>query len=277
MSVVINSNSAASIASNNLAYSTSMLQQSLNKLSSGSKIVNPSDDAGGLAVSMKLTATVNRETDLQNNISDATSFLQTQDGALSVAGSVLDRMSQLETLYQDPTKNTSDQANYNDEFTQLQSELTNLSSQTFNGVSLFASSTGQSLTVYTDDTLASSQAVSVSQAALSDSTSGVGAITASSVTSLGSDGFSLSTITDAIQNVATMRAENGAQQSRLNFASTTLTTNQTNLQSAVSNITDVDVAKETTNLAKWNVLVQAGTSMLSQANQSAQVALKLIG
>jgi len=276
MSIVINSNIAASVASNNLAYSTSMLQQSLNKLSSGSKIVNPSDDAGGLAVSMKLTATVNRDTDLQNNISDATSFLQTQDGALSVAGSVLDRMSQLETLYQDPTKNSSDQANYNDEFTQLQSELTNLSSQTFNGVSLFASSTGQSLNVYTDDQLSSSQAVAVSQAALSDSATGVGAITSSAVTGLGSSGFSLSTITTAIQNVATMRAENGAQQSRLNFASTSLTTNQTNLQSAVSNITDVDVAKETTNLAKWNVLVQAGTSMLSQANQSAQVALKLI-
>ena len=275
MSIVINSNIAASVASNNLAYSTSMLQQSLNKLSSGSKIVNPSDDAGGLAVSMKLTATVNRDTDLQNNISDATSFLQTQDGALSVAGSVLDRMSQLETLYQDPTKNSSDQANYNDEFTQLQSELTNLSSQTFNGVSLF--STGSSsLTVYTDDTLSSSQAVSVTQADLASTGSGIGAITATSVSSLGSSGFSLSTITTAIQNVATMRAENGAQQSRLNFASTSLTTNQTNLQSAVSNITDVDVAKETTNLAKWNVLVQAGTSMLSQANQSAQVALKLI-
>jgi flagellin len=277
MSVVINSNIAASVASNNLAYSTGMLQKSLNKLSSGSKIVNPSDDAGGLAVSMKLTATVNRETDLQNNISDASSFLQTQDGALQVAGSVLDRMSQLETLYQDPTKNSSDKANYDDEFTQLQSELGNLSSQTFNGVSLFASSTGSSLSVYTDDALSSSQAVSVSQAALSDSSSGVGAITSTGVTSLGTSGFSLSTITDAIQNVATMRAQNGAQQSRLNFASTTLTTNQTNLQSAVSNITDVDVAKETTNLAKWNVLVQAGTSMLSQANQSAQVALKLIG
>ena len=276
MSVVINSNIAASVASNNLAYSTSMLQDSLNKLSSGSKITTPADDAGGLAVSMKLTATVNRETDLQNNISDATSFLQTQDGALSVAGSVLDRMSQLETLYQDPTKNSSDQANYDDEFTQLQSELTNLSSSTFNGVSLFASSTGQSLSVYTDDTLSSSQAVSVSQSALSDSTSGIGAITSSAVTSLGSSGFSLSTITDAIQNVATMRAENGAEQSRLNFARTMLTTNQTHLQSAVSNITDVDVAKETTNLAKWNVLVQAGTSMLSQANQSSQVALKLI-
>src|SRR5579883_2027142 len=118
MSVVINTNTSASIAANNLAYSTSMLQASLNKLSSGSKIVNPSDDAGGLAVSMKLTATANRDGDLQSNVGDAVSFLQTQDGALQVAGSILDRMSQLETLYQDPTKNTSDLANYDDEFSQ---------------------------------------------------------------------------------------------------------------------------------------------------------------
>jgi flagellin len=277
MSVVINSNIAASVASNNLAYSTSMLQESLNKLSSGSKIVNPSDDAGGLAVSMKLSATVNREGDLQNNISDATSFLQTQDGALSVAGSILDRMSQLETLYQDPTKNSSDQGNYDDEFKQLQTELTNITSSTFNGISLFGASSSSSLTVYTDDSLSSSQAVSVSQQDLASSASGIGAITSTAVTSLGSSGFSLSTITDAIQNVATMRANNGAQQSRLGFANTMLATNQTNLESAVSNIKDVDVAQETTNLAKWNVLVQAGTSMLSQANQSAQIALKLIG
>ncbi|HZZ57073.1 MAG TPA: flagellin [Opitutaceae bacterium] len=276
MSVVINSNIAASIASNNLAYSTSQLQDSLNKLSSGSKLVNPSDDAGGLAVSMKLTATVNRDMDLANNISDANSFLQTQDGALQVAGSILDRMSQLETLYQDPTKNTSDKANYDDEFTQLQSELSNLSSSTFNGVSLFSTSSASSLTVYTDDQLTSSEAVSVSQQDLSSSTSGVGAVTSSSVSSLGSSGFSLSTITSAIQNVASMRAINGSEQSRLSFASTLLTTNQTNLQSAVSNITDVDVAQETTNLAKWNVLVQAGTSMLTQANQTADIALKLI-
>ena len=117
MSVVINTNTAAEIAANNLANSTMQLQESMNKLSSGSKIVNPSNDAGGLAVSMKLTATVDRETALQNNIGDATSYLQTQDGALQVAGSILDRISQLETLYQDPTKNSSDLANYDDEFT----------------------------------------------------------------------------------------------------------------------------------------------------------------
>jgi flagellin len=276
MSVIINTNTAANIAANNLNSSTTQLQESMNKLSSGSKIVNPSDDAGGLAVSMKLNATIHREGDLQNNISDATSFLQTQDGALQVAGSVLDRMSQLETLYQDPTKNSSDKANYDDEFTQLQSELTNLTSQSFNGVSLFATSTGQGLSVYTDDALTSSEAVTISQQDLAASSVGVGAVIATTVTSLGATGFNLSIITDAIQNVATMRAVNGAEQSRLNFANTMLTTNQTNLQSAVSNITDVDVAEETTNLAKFNVLVQAGTSMLSQANQSAQVALKLI-
>ena len=274
MSVVINSNSAASIAANNLAYSSQQLQKSLNKLSTGSKITSPADDAGGLAVSMKLTATVNREGDLQTNLSDAQSFAQTQDGALQVAGSIVDRMSQLKTLYADPTKNTSDQANYDSEFNQLQTQLTSLESQSFNSIALFGTTSSASLSVATTDDLASAQAVTVSQQFLSDSTSGIGALTSTGVTSLGS--IDLTAITGALQNVATMRAVNGAEQSRLNFAATMLTTNMTNLQSAVSNITNVDVAQETTNLAKWNVLVQAGTSMLTQANQSAQTALKLI-
>ena len=153
MSVVINTNTSASVAANNLAYSNAQLQKSLNKLSSGSKIVSPSDDAGGLAVSEKLTATVNREADLQNNLSDVTSYAQTQDGALQVAASILDRVSQLYTLYQDPTKNSSDLANYTDEFTQLQSELTSLGSQTFNGTALFGAN---SYTVFATDDLGTS-------------------------------------------------------------------------------------------------------------------------
>ena len=95
MSVVINSNTAASVAANNLAYSSQQLQKSLNKLSTGSKITSPADDAGGLAVAMKLTATVNREGDLQTALADASSFTQTQDGALQVVGSIVDRISQL--------------------------------------------------------------------------------------------------------------------------------------------------------------------------------------
>jgi flagellin len=272
MSVVINTNTAAQVAANNLANSNMQLQESLNKLSSGSKIVNPSDDAGGLAVAMKLTSTAHRESELQGNISDANSYLQTQDGALQVAGSILDRISQLETLYQDPTKNSSDKANYDDEFSQLQNELTSLTTESFNNVSLFGTS---SVTVVVTDDLSTGAAVSVSAQNLDSTATGVGALTASSVSGSLAN-IQLSDVTSAIQNVATMRAVNGAEQSRLNFASTMLTTNETNLQSAVSNITDVDVAQETTNLAKWNVLVQSGTAMLTQANQAAQTALKLI-
>jgi len=271
MPVVINTNSSATIASNNLANSNAMLQNSLNRLSSGSKIVNPSDDAGGLAVSMKLTATEGRQSALTNNIGDATSLLQTQDGALQVAGSILNRVSELETLYQDPTKNSSDLANYDAEFTQLQSQLSSLTSQTFNGVSLFGSA---SISVDVTDDLSSSSAVTLSGQNLASTASGVGGVAATGVSSLSQ--LTLSTVSTAIQNVATMRATNGAEQSRLGFASSLLTTNETNLSSAISRISDVDVAQETTNLAKWNVLVQAGTAMLTQANQSANVALRLI-
>ena len=137
MSVVINTNSAASVASNNLAASNSMLQKSLNRLSSGSKIVSPADDAGGLAVSMKLSAAARRSGAAAINISNTVSFLQTQDGVLKVAGKVLERMGELKTLYSDPTKNSSDLANYDKEFTALQSQLTALTSEKFNGNNLF--------------------------------------------------------------------------------------------------------------------------------------------
>jgi len=117
--------------------------------------------------------------------------------------------------------------------------------------------------------------VTLNTKALADSSSGVGAVTDSGVSSL--NGVSLSAITTAIGNVATMRANNGAEQSRLGFASEVLTVNKANLEAANSRITDVDVAAESTQLARWNILVQSGTAMLAQANQSAQVALRLIG
>jgi flagellin len=270
MSVVINTNYAATVASNNLAASNSMLQRSLNRLSSGSKIVNPADDAGGLAVSMKLSAAAKRSGAAASNIGNSVSFLQTQDGVLKVTAKVLDRISELKTLYADPTKNSTDKANYDAEFTQLQSELTSLTGEKFNGVSLFGS-TSLSVQVSEDGT----QQVTVSAKQLSDSSSGVGAITDTSVTSL--NGIALTAITTAIGNVATMRANNGAEQSRLGFASEVLTVNKANLEAANSRISDVDVAEESTQLARWNILVQSGTAMLAQANQSAQIALKLLG
>ena len=270
MSVVINTNFAATVAANNLAASNEMLQKSLNRLSSGSKIVSPADDAGGLAVSMKLSAAARRQGAVATNIGNAVSFLQTQDGVLKVAGKVLERMGELKTLYTDPTKSTSDQSNYDSEFAELQAQLSDLTSEEFNSVSLFG---GTDLSV--NVTESGNTAVTISGRDLGDASSGVGALTDTGVTSLAD--LSLADVTTALQNVATFRAQNGAEQSRLGFAAELLTVNKANLEAAASRITDVDVANESTQLARFNILVQSGTSMLAQANQSAQIALKLLG
>jgi flagellin len=421
MSVVINTNQAATVAADNLANSNALLQRSLNRLSSGSKIVNPADDAGGLAVSMKLSAAAKRQGAVSNNISNAVSLLQTQDGVLSVSGKILSRISELKVLNSDITKSASDRANYQSEFAALQTQLTANGGETFNGVSLFGTNALNVATTedgttsvgvqgvdllgtggapawsnvsgvvpgvgwnssnpqianflgYTrfhgDGNLTTSQSnitgpytlnftsmvfgsggtatvtggggASLDLAALSaydgvdhsvsiavdaagtaswsfnggaqtgtlanfGSASG-GAIAFSisgtpsidmhikdglTLTSTGGGGPSnnvgtvaaaaslsalgLSSITGAISDVSTYRANNGAGQSRLGFATELLSVNKANLEAANSRITDVDVAQESTTLARYNVLVQAGTSMLAQANQSSQMALKLLG
>jgi flagellin len=270
MSVVINTNYSATVASNNLATSNSMLQKSLNRLSSGSKIVNPSDDAGGLAVSMKLSAAARRQGAVDSNIGNAVSMLQTQDGALKVGGKILERISELKVLYTDVTKSSSDKANYDSEFVALTAQLRATAGETFNGVALFGSTSPGAVGVAEGG----STTVAIAARDLTSSSSGVGAISATSVTSLGS--VALSDISTAIENVATMRATNGSEQSRLGFASELVTVNKANLEAANSRIVDVDVASESTQLARWNILVQAGTSMLAQANQSAQTALRLL-
>ncbi|MFT3783348.1 MAG: flagellin [Nibricoccus sp.] len=253
MSVVINTNYAATVAANNLASSNTSLQKSLNRLSSGSKIVSPSDDAGGLAVSMKLSAATKRQGAIANNISNATAYLQTQDGAMKVASKVLERMSELATLYTDVTKSSSDLANYSTEFTALNSQLTLLSNEKFNGIAIF----GTGLSVTANDASGSISLTSKTAVAAQTISNGAG-------------------IQTAIQSLATDRAANGAEQSQLSFAGDMVTTNKANLEAANSRIIDVDVAEESTQLARWNTLVQAGTSMLSQANGSAQTALKLL-
>jgi flagellin len=257
MPVVINTNYSATVASNNLAASNDMLQKSLNRLSSGSKIVSPADDAGGLAVSMKLSAAAKRQGAEASILGNGLSFLQTQDGALKVAGKVLERVSELGALAGDPTKNATDIANYDAEFTALKAQLTAITSESFNGVALFGSGS-----------LAMPGGSSITVAGLATAIAGVtGATTAAT---------GGAAATTALQTVATQRAQNGAEQSRVGFASELLVVNKANLEAANSRIMDVDVAQESTQLARWNILVQSGTAMLSQANQSAQVALRLI-
>ena len=151
MGLFINTNSAAISAAYNLSNSNDMLQKSLARLSSGSRIVSPADDAGGLAVSMKLSAAIKRTSAAGNNVADATSFLQVQDGALKTVGDILSRVSELKLLSTDVTKSASDIANYDTEFTALQAQLTSIEAQQFNGVNLFVAGGGTLSVVASED------------------------------------------------------------------------------------------------------------------------------
>ncbi len=266
MAVVINTNASASYASMNLTKSSDLLQKSLARLSSGSRISNPADDAGGLAVSMKLAAAIKRTDASAVNVSNALSFLQTQAGSLKSAAAVLDRMSELGTLAGDVTKSSSDIANYSTEFTNLYNELGKLTADAFNGINLFSGASGN-LTVFLSEDGA--QTMNIHQAGLYGVYSAASDLTA--VT-----GGSASVVTGAIQALATLMATNGAQASRLQFALDSLNVNKVNLEAANSRIYDVDVAAETTKLARANILVQSGAAMLSQANAASQIALKLL-
>jgi flagellin len=291
MGITINTNTSASLSALNLNRSQTLLQKSLARLSSGSRISEASDDAGGLAVSMKLSAAIKRTDAQYSNVSNALSYLQTQDGVLKSASSVMERIAELATLYGDVTKSSLDKANYSVEFTNLISQLTQFEQSKFNGVSLFTASnpTVAKLDVYlTDD---GSQKMQIDQSLVNGTGTGGGIgkvidmfktpqTTAGGTDKSGGLSFlafdKLSTVTQAIQELATLRATNGAQSSRLQYALDSLATNRTNLEAANSRIFDVDVAQETTRLARNNILVQSGAAMLAQANASSQIALKLL-
>ena len=152
MPVTINTNSAAAAASHHLSKNQSALQKSLTRLSSGSRIVQPVDDAGGLAVSMKMDSAIVRLAGAQKNVQNATSFLEVQDGVLQAAGKIVNRMIELKGLSDDVMKNASDIENYNREFKDLQMQIYDMTSLKFNGVSMFASTSNAGVSAKFNDT-----------------------------------------------------------------------------------------------------------------------------
>lgn len=284
MSVVINTNSAATSAAYNLSSTNVNLQRSLNRLSSGSRINSSADDAGGLAVSMKMSASIRRTDATLSNVNNSLAFLQTQDGVLKTADKILNRMSELSTLAQDVTKTTSDLSLYNTELDQLKGQLNLMVGEKFNGINLFSSGASAGATMDTSSTLTvvtshdGAQTVGITQADLESVSASVGsdANSGMDISTYAGATAAVATIQSAIQNLATIRANNGAEQSRLTFAADMLAVNKTNLEAANSRIIDVDVADESTKLARFNILQQAGTAMLAQANQSSQSILRLI-
>jgi len=266
--MVINTNIAALTSANNLNNSTNMLNESLARLSSGSKIVNPSDDPAGLAESISLNAQIGQTTAATSNVGNAVSFAQTQDGYLQQIGSALDQMSTLAVEAQDGTKTNSERADYQKEFATLAGYITNTGQASFNGVSLFSAA---ALSVTTDGTGStySMAGVDLTAAAYTGATGADISTTTGAVSAL-------TAVTSAITQLATDRATVGASEERLNYTNQELGVLSTNLSAANSQITDVNVAQESTNYAKYQILVQSGTSMLAQANQNPQSVLKLL-
>ena len=316
MSLTINTNHAAVQAGFNLSRNSNSLQESINRLSSGKRINRPADDSGGLSVSMKLRSSINRLNGANNNIQNGVSFLEVQDGVLEAAGRIVDRMIELKGMSQDVMKNNFDNATYENEFRDLQIQVHAMAQQTFNGVSLFATTTlktGGSQAVFNNASLDNTVSVFVSAdgsagakvslnkatllsaltinsntlastdfASADNSANAAGAIAdfafaaADAASTMSLNDVSVGVFNQALENIAALRAQNGGSMSRLNFASENITKQSANMEAAYGRIMDVDIAAESTRLAKYNVLVQSSAAMLSQANSSSDVVLMLL-
>jgi len=315
MGLNVSTNMAAARANFYLSRNNLALQKSLTRLASGSRVINPADDAGGLAVAMKLESSINRLAGAEKNIQNAMSFLEVQDGILETVGQIVDRMSELKGLYHDVMKNTSDRDSYNNEFKDLQVQLYDMSNEQFNKVSLFARYTevdgnvpGQynagsqldnTLNVYISEDGDAGTKVSVHKSMLLSALTikvddrtpetfdagNQGTVVRFANPTLDGTGadkpiglgdVSVGVFTAVIQNIAGLRSQNGAAMSRLRFAADHVSLQRANLTAAKSRIMDVDMAGESTNLAKQTFLVQAAASMLAQANATSDVALILL-
>jgi len=268
--ISLNATGAASSASYYMDQNNRNLQKSLTRLSSGYRINSAVDDPGGLAVSMKLSAAIRRTDAVSANVGNALSFLQSQDGVLEVASDILLRMSELSTLASDAAVSTSDIALYDTEFQELQDNMSSLLTEEFNGVALFDG--GATLAVVTSEN--GTQTAGITKVDLDAVEATVVAIAGITTTVLAT--AASVTLETAIQDVAELRAGNGAEQSRFSFAQDILAVNRVNLEAANGRIMDVDIAEESTNFARLRIIQEAGLAMLAQANTSAESLIRLL-
>jgi len=372
--MVINTNVEAQRTANNLNVSQSNLAKSLSRLSSGSRIVNPSDDAAGLAVSSRLRAQIKRLDSALSNVVNAVSFTQTQDGFMKTIDKAFRRMGELSMLARDETKSADDRALYDQEFQQLMDYVNDTKSKEFNSVSLFDGA-DIAVTIDAEGDVFEMDGIEMTGKKYTNALDNLGPLTAATganagdVITMPSHGFedgdpayvdgnwtdldefeadgttrkkyvvevidantfqvhpvgtkydedtdsfiaagggastivpltaddaagsiykyservhiktataaddALSKVKVAISQVAQDRAALGAVQSRLNFTNEQLSVTKENLSSAISRIADVDVAEEATQYARYQILVQSGTQMLTQANNLPNAALQLL-
>lgn len=318
MTLTISNNSAVAFASHYLGENQKKLQTSIKKLASGKRIVGGAEDPGTLSVSMKLNAAVTRLVGASNNVQNAISFLEVQDGMLETAGRIVNRMAEMKGMATaDPMKSAQDIASYDNEFSDLQLQLHQISQQTFNGASIFASTVDRSggtnvvfngttvqdhtISIFTSDNGSEGTKISIHRSALlsaltinSNTMASVAYTTANNAahtvtttadisfasedttTVLTFDQVSMQVFEQALSNIAFLRAQAGGGMSRLNFAADSIASFTANMRAAVGRIEDVDIALESSNLAKYSILSQAAAAMVAQANTSNDVALMLL-
>jgi flagellin len=262
MSLRINNNIEAFNAHRQLTATSANVQKSMERLSSGSRINRAADDAAGLAISEKLRGQIRGLSQAQRNAQDAVSLVQTAEGSLNEVHSMLQRVRELAVQYKAGTLSTSDKAAITAEAQQLMSEIDRIGNGAeFNGTKLLSAAASITFQVGAND---NDSSISVDTKALASLVSGV------TVTG----GISL--IDKAIEDVSSLRGTFGAVQNRLEHTLGNLATYQENLMASESRIRDVDMAAEMVNFSKNQILQQAGTSMLAQANQAPQGVLSLL-
>jgi flagellin len=273
----ISSSLAAERAARILRDNTLLLQKSLLRLSSGLRIISPGDDPAGLAQSISLETQVTRISAAQSNISNATSFSETQSGFLDQVEEALDRMSELAVLSQDGLTTETDRSDYQTEFSDLQSFISDVGTKQFNGIDLF-SGVDLQVTVDGDGATFNMHGLSYNNSIYS-TTGGLLQAYTSSSTSVGTAAAALvaqATLAVALDNLSFFQAKVGSSIQRLSLSSETLTSLSDNLTAASELITKIDLATESTRFSRLDLLVNAGTSMVAQANIGQQNLLKLL-
>jgi flagellin len=288
MSLSIRTNISAMDTHRNLQASSSAVSTAMQRLSSGLRINSAADDAAGYAIAQGLTSQVNGFDQASRNVSDATSMVQTASSALNNVQSMLQRISELAVQYSNGDLSSQDQTNIQSEVDQLTQEIARQqNSVQFNGLNLLDGTAGKAGVGVTfqvgpqsTDTLTVSFA-NVETTALTSTNGFTGSFSASGTPSTVFDlktlgAAAVSDINAAINAISTMAATLGAVQNRLQYTSTAISVTEENMSSSLSNIQDVDMASEMTTMTQQQVLQQAGTAMLAQANSQPQLVLKLI-
>lgn len=277
--ISVNTNTTSLMAQRHLNSTNKALQGNIAKLSSGFRINSAADDAAGLAVSEEMKSDIRSLGQAGRNANDAISMVQTAEGSLGQVHDILGRMRELSVQANSDGINDEQRAHINTEFQALSAEITDIASDTqFNGTSLLDGSLNANFQVgiESSDTLSISIGQAFDAGNLQDA-GGTTNLAATDLTNTTNAATAMSVIDNAISTVSTTRASLGASQNRLESKIENLSVSRENLEAANSRIRDVDVASEMASMTKNQILMQAGASMLAQANSLPQTALSLLG